>query len=394
MSDAELRAPARPAVGGWTSTPSREGLGACHGELLYDKGAGKGILMSESARNVSMDRYFEDLYRRREPLLKCSVEEQGAFYSWRGQFRAMLEYEMGGYPTEKVDAEPQITETHDEGDYLRERLVIRTEPEMNVPSWLLTPKAVRSGERRAAVLALHGHGGGKDDLCGVAADEASAKRIEDHNYDYARSLVKRGYIVLAPDHRGFGERRVGYDTWQTEGGDRRDPCNVLLLKAMLFGKNLLLLNVWDVMKCLDYLASRPDVDEGRIGACGLSYGGTVTLFAAALDDRIKAAVVSCYLSSFEDYALRMSNFCGNQTPTGLLRLGEMEDVGCCVAPRALMAESGRSDGGFPIEAARRAAEPIGRLYSVLGVPDQFRFHEFDGGHMWSGAGEQFLDQCL
>jgi len=341
-----------------------------------------------------MDKYIAALYRRREPSLKCVAENERAFHNWRGQFRTMLEQGMGGYPAEPVDPEPTITETHDEGHYLRERLVIRTEPEMNVPCWLLTPKGLQPGERRRAVLALHGHGGGKDDVCGIASDEGSARRVTDHNYDYARRLVRRGYIVLAPDHRGFGERRVGYEKWRTEGHDSRDPCNVLLLKVLLLGRNLLLLNVWDVMKCFDYLASREDVDEARIGACGLSYGGTLTLFAAALDGRIKAAVVSCYLNSFAEYALRMSNFCGNQTPTGLLRFGEMEDVACCVAPRPLMAESGRSDDGFPIAAARQAATPIKRIYGVLGVPNQFRFHEFDGGHLWSGAGEEFLDQWL
>lgn len=350
--------------------------------------------MSDDGRNVSMDRYFGDLYRRRRPFLKCVAESEKAFYSWRGQFRAMLEHGMGGYPAEQVEPEPLITEAHEEGDYLRERLVIRTEPQMNAPCWLLTPKDIQPEEQRPAVLALHGHGGGKDDVCGIAPDDASAKRIEDNNYDYARKLVQRGYVVLAPDHRGFGERRIGYEKWRTEGHDSRDPCNVLLLKALLFGKNLLLLNVWDVMRCLDYLASREDVDEGRIGACGLSYGATVTLFAAALDGRIKAAVVSCYLSSFAEYALRMSNFCGNQTPTSLLRLGEMEDVACCIAPRPLMAESGRSDGGFPIEAAREAAKPIARIYRVLRAAEQFEFHEFDGGHMWSGAGEEFLDRWL
>jgi hypothetical protein len=169
---------------------------------------------------------------------------------------------------------------------------------------------------------------------------------------------------------------------------------VLLLKALLFGKNLLLLNAWDVKQCLEYLASRDDVAEERIGACGLSYGGTLTLFAAALENRIKAAVVSCYLNSFAEYALRMSNFCGNQTPTGLLCLGEMEDVGCCIAPRHLMMESGREDGGFPIAAAREAAKPIERVYTALGQADSFQFHEFDGGHMWSGAGEEFLADWL
>ena len=350
--------------------------------------------MTRMKRNISLDVYFEYLYSHRDDYLTCKTEDERAFHAWRGQFRAVLEHCMGGYPTERVDLDPLVTETHDDGPYVRQRLLLRTEPAMNVPCWLLLPKDRRPGERGPAVLALHGHGNGRDDVCGLAPDEPRAANIRLHNYDYARGLAKAGFIVIAPDHRGFGERKVGYEHWGAEGHDRRDPCNVLLLKSLLFGKNLLLLNVWDAMKCVDYLVSRDDVNATRIGACGLSYGGTLTLFAAALDDRIAAAVVSCAMSTFKEYGLRLSNFCGSQTPAALLRFGELADVGCCIAPRPLMVESGTQDSGFPIEAAREGARHIGRLYRALGLADRFVGHEFEGGHVWSGAGEAFLARWL
>ena len=98
-----------------------------------------------------------------------------------------------------------------------------------------------------------------------------------------------GYVVVAPDWRAFGERRLGGDFGQ------RDACNVFFIKGMLMGVNLLALNVWDALRSIEYLQLRPEVDPGRIGCVGLSYGGTMTLYTAALDERVKCAVVSGYL---------------------------------------------------------------------------------------------------
>ena len=185
-------------------------------------------------------------------------------------------------------------------------------------------------------------------------------------------------MVVAPDWRAFGERRLGGDFGQ------RDACNVFFIKGMLMGVNLLALNVWDALRSIEYLQLRPEVDPGRIGCVGLSYGGTMTLYAAALDERIKCAVVSGYLNSFEAYAVGLGNTCGAQTPYGLLEYGESSDVGCLIAPRPLLIESGIQDDGFPIEASREAAAAVRRAYDVAGVPDRFDVDEFDGGHRWSG----------
>ena len=148
---------------------------------------------------------------------------------------------------------------------------------------------------------------------------------------------------------------------------QRDACNVFFIKGMLMGVNLLALNVWDALRSIEYLQLRPEVDPGRIGCVGLSYGGTMTLYTAALDERVKCAVVSGYLNSFEAYAVGRGNTCGAQTPHGLLEYGESSDVGCLIAPRPLLIESGVADDGFPIEASREAAAAVRRAYDVAGV---------------------------
>jgi dienelactone hydrolase len=163
----------------------------------------------------------------------------------------------------------------------------------------------------------------------------------------------------------------------------------------MLGLNTLTLNVFDLMRCIDYLTTRPEVDPERIGCAGLSYGGTLTLFASALDERIKVAVVSGYLTSLFEQALVRGDTCGQQTVPQLLRWGELSDVACLVAPRALLIESGTDDQGFGIAAARQAFAEVQRLYDVLSIPERVAQHVFEGGHRWDGAQTgSWLEQWL
>jgi dienelactone hydrolase len=332
-------------------------------------------------RNLDLQRWIEYLYQRRPRRLGFSPRRANDLAAWQRQVRAALIEAMGGWPEEPVPLEPEITEAHDDGAWLRQRLLINSEAMMTVPCWLLVPKDLRAGERRPAVLALHGHGNGKDDVVGLDhGDEGRRQHIAAANYDYARQFAQRGYIVLAPDHRNFGERR-----YHSERLGGRDPCNVMMLKAALFGRNLLLCNLWDACKCLDYLQTRPDVDPARLGVVGLSYGGTLALWVAAFDERVAVACVSCYLNSFAAYALELDNFCGVQTPTGFFQyLDEMWELGVLVAPRPLLIEAGLHDQGFPIDATREQYHHLERAYQLLGVADRLALDVFEGGHQFSG----------
>lgn len=331
-------------------------------------------------RNVNPDVWMQHLYETLPRQLAFDPNAAEQFEQWRERFLAALIGSMGGMPEVDVDPEPEITDSVADDGYTRHRLLIRTEPMMNVPCWLLVPDDIAPGEKRRGVLALHGHGRGRDEICGIdGGDPQNAERIRSLNYDYARQFARRGYVVIAPDHRGFGER----------SGDRerlgnRDYCNVLMIKQALFGRNPLMSNVFDACRCIDYLQSRDDVDAERIAAVGLSYGGTMSLFTTAFDTRIKVACVSCYMNTFQKYALERFNFCGNQTPTGLLRIGEMWDVAITIAPRPLVIESGIQDVGFPIEQAREANAHLQAAYEALGYADRLTIDEFDGGHEFSG----------
>ncbi len=341
-------------------------------------------------RNLSMGEYLLKRYRERKPSMPMTASTEKEFYGWQAQFRTKLLETLGELPNERCELEPLIVERVEMDDCWCERLLINSEPDMAVPAYLLIPKDMHPNEKRAAILACHGHGNGKDDVCGITHGEWHRfHTIRSCNYAYARQLVNEGYIVLAPDWRGFGERRLG----GMYGG--KDHCDLLLLKCLLFGLNPLGLNIWDGMRCLDYLQTRSEVDGERLGCVGLSYGGTVTLFLSALDERVKAAVVSCYLNTFGGFALQYGNFCGVQVPIGILRYGDLGEICALIAPRPLCIEAGKLDEGFPIEETRRAVEVVKRAYEATNALDRFSYDEFDGGHMWHGEiSVQFLKRWL
>lgn len=341
-------------------------------------------------RNLSMGEYLLRRYRSLSPQLPMTATTPDELRQWQVQFRAKVWESLGEIPKERCPLEPLIIERVDAGDYWREKVFLQSEPDMAIPAYILLPKGMKHGEKRAAILACHGHGNGKDDVCGVTHGEwHRAQTVSRANYAYAVQLVKLGYIVLAPDWRGFGERRLGGNF------AGKDHCDLLLLKCLLFGLNPLGLNVWDGMRCLDYLQQRHDVDGERLGCVGLSYGGTMTLFLTALDERVKVAVVSRYLNTFGGYALSLGNFCGVQVPFGLLKYGDLGEVASLIAPRPLCVEAGKNDEGFPIAETRKAVEVVRKAYTAIGAPERFVYDEFEGGHEWRGVlSITFLRQWL
>jgi pimeloyl-ACP methyl ester carboxylesterase len=275
-----------------------------------------------------------------------------------------------------VPLDVEVTNVDDAGSYRRERIVFDTEATMSVPAYLLVPHA--RTEPGPAIVAVHGHGAGKDAVCGLAGDTER----------YAHDLASRGYVVLAPDLRCFGERA----DWIPPD---KYGCDWNLVCATLAGANPLAQNVWDLQRALDVLATHPVVDAQRIAAVGFSYGATIALFLAATDERVRATVLSGYVSSWRDAHRVPWNMCGSQVVSGLLDEFEHVDVAALVAPRPLLVESGRADLIFPLDAASATVEQLRAVYEHLGESGAIVLHEHDGGHEWDGSSVPvFLERWL
>jgi dienelactone hydrolase len=310
----------------------------------------------------------------------CPLDSLGAdFEPWRARVRDRLDQLLGA-PPPRVALNVEVTESVDCGPYQRDRVVFDTEATMSVPAYLLVPHARL--EPAAAILAVHGHGPGKSAICAV--DEGGGE-----GDDYGHALASLGYVVLAPDLRGFGERA----DWMPPD---KYHCDWDLVCATMAGVVPLGRNLWDLQRAIDVLERQPAVDSNRIGVAGLSYGGTCALFLAALDDRVRAAVVSGYLSSWRAAHTVPWNMCGSQVMTGQLGTIEHLDIASLVAPRPMLVESGTGDLIFPVDAARTTVDALRRVYAVLGAPpDAIRHDVFDGDHRWHGTEvAAFLERWL
>jgi dienelactone hydrolase len=290
------------------------------------------------------------------------------FDAWRDRCRARLTELLGPQP----DRVPLALETLDStpcDGYRRDLVVYDTEDVMSVPAFLLVPDDRR--EAGPAVLAVHGHGPGKSLVCGLEQTEAP-------NGDYAVQLVREGFVVLAPDLRCFGERL----DWNPED---HYACDTNLVHAVMAGISPLTQNLWDLARSLDVLEQHDLVDPARIGVAGLSLGGTMSLFLAATDERVSAAVVSGYLSSWGEAHKVPWNMCGSQVMSGMLGSIEHVDLGALAAPRPLLVETGTEDLIFPLAAARASIEQLRTLYSSMGAGDRLEHDVFEGDHQWHGV---------
>jgi len=308
------------------------------------------------------------------PSDPCPVDDPDTIPAWRDRARDRLRGLLGPDPA-SVPLDLEVRESVDCGTYRRDSIVFDSEASMSVPAFLLVPHA--RDAPGPAVLAQHGHGPGKSEVCGLDDDASRAAITEHGGSDYGHQLAERGYVVLAPDLRCFGERA----DWAPPD---KYPCDLNLVHAYAAGANPLAQNVWDLARALDVLEQHPLVDRTRIGMVGLSYGGTMTLFLAATDERVRAAVVSGYFNAWRDAHRVPRNLCGSQVLPGMLAALDHVDLGALVAPRPMLVETGTDDLIFPVDAARREIARLAQVYDAFGASDALEHDVFTGGHEWHG----------
>jgi len=310
-------------------------------------------------------------------------EDDGEIRAWRERVRDRLDTLLRPWP-EPVPLALEVRAEHAHDGHRRYDVVFDSERFMSVPANLLVPDG-RAGPG-PAVLAIHGHGLDKDSVCGVTPATGAPP-----GSDFARQLARRGFVVLAPDLRGFGERadtmlpRLDTSDFAADVLQHHFDCDWPLVCAVMTGVTPLTQNLFDLRRALDVLEAHELVDPARIGVAGWSYGGTLALFLAAIDPRVRAAVVSSFFSSWRAAHAVPWNMCGSQVLWGMLGRIEHLDLGALVAPRALAIQSCEEDVMFPAAVATAEVDRLRRVYAHLGAPDGRLVHDVvPGDHAWNG----------
>lgn len=272
-----------------------------------------------------------------------------------------------------------LSETPCDG-YTRQKIEYTADAGLRAPAYILVPNGAGAS---SAVIALAGHGYGVADIVGLTENGEQKPEGKDPGYqkNFAVELVKRGFVVAAPELFGFGELMLEPGEGQPGEGS---SCYMLTTQLFMYGKTMAGFRVWQAQRMFEYLAGRKDVNPGRIGSMGISGGGLVSSFFAAYNQSVKACVVSGYFCTFKHSIMGIHHCIDNFVP-GFLKYGEMAELFALIAPRPLLLEAGTKDNIFPIGAVKSSYASLSALYGRLGAKDNIDIDIFEGDHQISGA---------
>jgi len=309
--------------------------------------------------------------------------------AWQKQLRAKIHELVGGLPATHGPLHAQTLEIREFPAYRREKFIFESRPGLEVLGYLLTPANAKPPYR--TMVCVPGHGRGVDDIVGIDDKGNDRSNKDGYQHDFAIQVVEHGLAAVAIEPMAFGCRR---GTQAKKEGLGHSSCQPVAGAALLLGQTMIGWRVFDVMRTIDWIETRSELDSSRVGCMGISGGGTCTTFSAALEPRIKVAMVSGYLNTFRDSIFSLSHCIDNYIP-GILNWAEMYDVASLIAPRPLIAESGTKDDIFPIEASRASFARVRRVYEILGAPEKCRHAVFEGEHSFDGVeGIPFLVEHL
>lgn len=333
--------------------------------------------------------YFQQRFDRLHRQMGFAATTLDDFSAWKALLRRELSSLIGTATMTPCDPSPRLLERVELDGYTREKMLMQTESGIFMPFYVLIPENVSPGERRAPVLAPHGHGsGGKFAPSGRSDLPGMAGVIRGCEYDYGLSLVNAGFIVFCPDARGFGERRE--DALQGDSFERffSASCAALNHMALPLGQTVTGMWTWDLMRLIDYIATRPDCDISRLGSAGLSGGGLQTLWLAAMDDRVQCAVVSGYFYGYRESLLTMNMNCSCNYVPHLWEKVDMGDLSALIAPRPLLIETGTEDAlnsRLGIDNVLPQVDIARGAYALFDAGDRLYHDLFPGKHCWHGV---------
>jgi dienelactone hydrolase len=252
----------------------------------------------------------------------------------------------------------KIIGTLQRSGYRIEKIVYESRPNFPVTAHLYIPDG-SAGKKLPVIVNPHGHWAWKKQ------DPTVQARLIGQAF--------RGYLALVVDSPGFsfeGDNRV----------ERRSAGTHDDLRLILGSQNATSVYVWDLIRALDYMATRPEADMSKVGLTGASGGGLATMWAFAAEPRFTAAASVVYASSLE---VNPQNGCLCNHVPGSVQIGDRADVLGLRAPAPILIIGAEDDGEFPARGMRLSGEKLQRLWGLFGKSGDAWLRMFPGGHDYS-----------
>lgn len=293
------------------------------------------------------------------------IKTQGEMLKRQEEVRQSIWKILGPFP-EKTPLNAKITGTFNKAGYHVENIIYESQPGFYVTASLFIPDNIQ--KPAPAILFCSGHSSG-------------VYRLPSYQMPLL-NLVKKGFIVLAFDPIGQGERLQYFDSQKGEsviGGSTKEH-SYPSAQVFLLGKSMARYFIWDGIRGIDYLVSRPEVDPKRIGVHGLSGGGTQTAYISAMDERVLASASAGYITSYKRLLESMGVGDAEQNfYHGISNGIDHADFIEVRAPKPTLIMATTRDF-FSIQGSRETYAEAKRIYNLFGKPDNIEITEDDFGH--------------
>lgn len=277
-----------------------------------------------------------------------NLKNKSDWIEYKNKVQKNLANLIGSFP-EKTPLHATVTSVIDRSKYLVEKLHFQSRPDFYVTAAFFIPKNI--SKPAPAILFCSGH---------------SADGFRSPTYQHMiLNYVQKGFIVLAFDPIGQGERHQYFDeennSYLAPTREHSYPGNQIFINGLSPANYF----IWDGIRAIDYLVSRPEVDPGRIGVTGRSGGGTQTAYLMAMDDRVAAAAPECYLTTYDkllrsigpqdaeqiimhflDYQMDLADLVHVRAPKPTLMVTTTRDIFSIQGARDLYAEAKSSYTGL------------------------------------------------
>ena len=312
---------------------------------------------------------------------KLSYDQARDFAVWKGEVKEKL-VELLGLDVIAENACPlqmEIVEEEQKDGYKQIRFEFESEKGAVVPCYLLIPD---TGKKKYPVaIVLQGH-----NQQGFASSVGNVYCHETLDYDtgrgqFALQAVQNGYIALAIEQRGMGERSAQNTLKRRVSLKPRGDCYYEATTALMLGRTIIGERCWDISRAIDLLGNFPKCDMNNIVITGNSGGGTASFYAACVDERINVCAPSCSFCPYLESVLKFYHCSCNYIPRAF-RYFDMQDLACLIAPRKLAIIAGKYDTAFLIDGVKRGYETVEKIYEKAGVKDNCRLVVTEKGHWW------------
>ncbi len=337
--------------------------------------AASGPLVRQNRSPRSVQEYYVRRVRemtREADARRAALRTKADAERYVADVRARLRQCYGPIP-EKTPLNARVVKVHERDGYRIENVIYESRPGFPVTANLLVPT------------------GRKGPMPGVLTPVGHSNSGKIGSQSLAQALVRLGYVVLAFDPIGQGERLQYVDAqWKPKFGVGTSEHTYSGVRMPLVGENLPTWFVWDCVRSVDYLLSRREVDARHVGMTGSSGGGNQTMQMCGFDSRLTMAAPSCMVSSLRRHIENEHSQDPEQWLWGLLARGlDHSDFIAAMAPRPVMLIETEGDY-FDARGFEEACARSRHLYKLLGAEQNFSFSLGQGPHSFPKSNREAM----